>query len=85
MSVFYLTVRLPEPLRGGGDPILPVETPVANLGELIPILEQRVAGFHGDDSLFNFAVNGVMLLQGERDHPLASGDEVEILVAFGGG
>ncbi len=84
MSDFSLTVRLPEPLRRGTD-ILSIDTPVASLGELIPILERRVDGFHGDDSLFNFAVNGVMLLHGERDQPLASGDEVEILVAFGGG
>lgn len=81
----FLTVRLPEPLRRGNDGVLPIEMPVATLGQLIPILEQRVDGFHGDDSLFNFAVNGVMLLSGERDHPLAHGDEVEILVAFGGG
>ena len=85
MAEFHLTVRLPEPLRRGSDPIVPIETPVATLGDLIPILEQRVEGFHGDDPLFNFAVNGIMLLQGERDHPLASGDEIEILVAFGGG
>jgi molybdopterin converting factor small subunit len=80
----YVTVRLPEPLRRGTD-IISVDTPVETLGQLIPILERRVHGFHGDDSLFNFAVNGVMLLHGERNHPLASGDEVEILVAFGGG
>jgi molybdopterin converting factor small subunit len=79
-----LTVRLPEPLRRGGD-MLSIETPVATLGQLIPILEARIDGFRGDDSLFNFAVNGVMLLHGEQNHPLAPGDEVEILVAFGGG
>lgn len=80
----YVTVRLPEPLRHGTD-LVTIDTPVETLGQLIPILERRVDGFHGDDSLFNFAVNGVMLLHGERNCPLANGDEIEILVAFGGG
>ena len=84
MNEFHLTIRLPEPLRGETD-VISIDTPVSTLGDLVPILEQRVDGFHGDDALFNFAVNGVMLLSGEQNHPLASGDEVEILVAFGGG
>ncbi|HVR44051.1 MAG TPA: MoaD/ThiS family protein [Thermoanaerobaculia bacterium] len=85
MSAFHLTVRLPEPLRNGGDGMIAVDEPVASLGELAPLLERRIEGFRADDELYNFAVNGEMILHGERATPLRSGDEVEILVSFSGG
>ena len=80
-----ITIRLPEPLRNGHETIT-VDDPVATLGDLIAILEQRVPHFADDrDELFNFAVNGELVLHGEKSAKLRPGDEVEIVVAFSGG
>lgn len=81
-----ITVRLPEPLRDGFGDMLTIDEPVATLGELTSLLDQRLPGFSSDrDELFNFAVNGALVLHGEKDVALKSGDEVEIVVAFSGG
>ena len=83
---FSLTVRLAEPFRQGVGEFLNVTTPVRTLGELLPILDRDVPGFaSGNDELFNFAVNGELILHAERSVRLEDGDEVEILVAFSGG
>lgn len=43
-------------------------------------------GLDGErDELFNFAVNGNLILHGEKEISLRNGDEVEIVVAFAGG
>lgn len=39
----------------------------------------------GDDELYNFAVNGELILHGENAVALKDGDEVEVVVAFAGG
>ena len=83
---FRINVRLPEPLRDGGVEIVAIETPVRRLGELLTILESRLPGFSAaNDELFNFAINGELILHGERSVVLRSGDEVEIVIAFAGG
>lgn len=80
-----ITLRLPEPLRAAGIATLSIDEPVASLGELASILEHRIEAFRADDEMYNFAVNGEMILHGESATPLRSGDEVEILVALSGG
>lgn len=86
MSGFHLTVRLAEPLREGVGETIDIATPVRNIGELVAVLEARLPAFAGsNDELYNFAINGELLLHGEKEAPLASGDEVELLVAFAGG
>jgi sulfur carrier protein ThiS len=83
---FRIDVRLPEPLRHGGLAMIAIETPVGGLAELLQILESRIPDFSaGHDELFNFAVNGELILHGERGVALESGDEVEIVIAFAGG
>ncbi len=83
---FHLTVRLAEPLREGVGETIDISTPVRNIGELVLLLAQRLPAFAGArDELYNFAINGELLLHGEKNAPLASGDEVELLVAFAGG
>jgi len=74
-----VTVRLPEPLREGRDEVITMNA--ASLGDIIANLDL------GDDrdELFNFAVNGDLVLHGENDVALKDGDEVEIVVAFAGG
>ena len=86
MSAFHLTVRLAEPLREGVGESIEITTPVHTIGELIEILERQVPQFSTNrDELYNFAVNGELLLHGESERSLSSGDEVELLVAFAGG
>lgn len=53
----------------------------ASLGEIIAKLDLA----DDRDELFNFAVNGDLVLHGEKDIALKDGDEVEIVVAFAGG
>lgn len=74
-----ITVRLPEPLREGRGDVITMNA--ASLGDIIARLDL------GDDrdELFNFAVNGDLVLHGENDVELKDGDEVEIVVAFAGG
>jgi sulfur carrier protein ThiS len=84
-SAFAVTVRLPEPLRRDGVDAIVVDTPVANLRELGLHLESRLEGFSASDELFNFAINGEIVLSGEAERSVVSGDEVELLVAFSGG
>ncbi len=74
-----ITVRLPEPLRDGRGEIVAM-----NASSLEDIIAQL--GINGErDELYNFAVNGELILHGEKDVRLKSGDEVEIVVAFSGG
>ncbi len=85
-ETFRITVRLPEPLREENGAMIMIDTPVQTLGELVDLLEQRVPGFATtNDELYNFAVNGAMILHGERATPLRNGDEVEMIAAFSGG
>jgi len=53
----------------------------ASLGDIIAKLDLN----DDRDELFNFAVNGDLVLHGEKDVALKDGDEVEIVVAFAGG
>jgi sulfur carrier protein ThiS len=74
-----ITVRLPEPLRGAHADVITMQA--SSLGEIIAKLgldEQR-------DELFNFAVNGELIVHGEKNVRLESGDEVEVVIAFSGG
>lgn len=74
-----VTVRLPEPLREGRGTIITMNA--ASLGDIIAKLDLA----DDRDELFNFAVNGDLVLHGEKDVALKDGDEVEIVVAFAGG
>jgi sulfur carrier protein ThiS len=74
-----ITVRLPEPLRDGRGSEMTMDA--SSLADIIARLDL------GDDrdELFNFAVNGELILHGEKEIALKNGDEVEIVVAFAGG
>ena len=74
-----ITVRLPEPLREGRGNVMTMNA--ASLDDIIARLD--LAGDR--DELFNFAVNGELILHGEKNVVLKNGDEVEIVVAFAGG
>jgi sulfur carrier protein ThiS len=74
-----ITVRLPEPLREGRGDVMTMNA--VSLDDIIARLD--LAGDR--DELFNFAVNGELILHGEKNVVLKNGDEVEIVVAFAGG
>lgn len=74
-----ITVRLPEPLREGRGSIMTMDA--ASLGDIIARLDLA----EDRDELFNFAVNGELVLHGEKNVMLKNGDEVEIVVAIAGG
>ena len=84
---FAVTVRIPKQvttLPGDG---LVVTEPVASIRELRAALDHQVPGLGAllASDAFNFAVNGEVLLHGAEDHPLQSGDRVEVVMAMSGG
>jgi sulfur carrier protein ThiS len=74
-----ISVRLPEPLRNGRPEIITMSA--ATLAEVIANLGIETER----DELYNFAVNGDLILHGEKNVQLRAGDEIEIVVAFSGG
>ena len=74
-----ITVRLPEPLRDGHGSVVTMNaTSLSQIIDELHLEEDR-------DELFNFAVNGELIVHGESDVQLRNGDEVEIVIAFSGG
>jgi len=82
-----ITVLLPATLRVGPNDRLTFEERLPDLAALIDALDVRIPGFKEqlDDSVFNFAVNDVLVLYHARRHPLADGDRVEIIPTISGG
>jgi molybdopterin converting factor small subunit len=74
-----ITVRLPETLRDGRGAVMTMSA--ASLDDIIDRLELG----EERDELYNFAVNGELIVHGEHAVALKDGDEVEIVVAFAGG
>ena len=74
-----ITVRLPETLRDGRGAIMTMNA--ASLHDIIDRLDLN----EDRDELYNFAVNGELIIHGERAVALKDGDQVEIVVAFSGG
>ncbi len=84
---FALRVELPRALPGAPDKEVVIDEPVANVDALRTALERRLpdAGEALADLSWNVAVNGRLLLSGERDTALASGDRVALVPIFAGG
>ena len=74
-----ITVRLPESLRDGRGSVVTMNA--ASLDDIINRLDLN----EDRDELYNFAVNGELIIHGERAVALKDGDQVEIVVAFSGG
>ena len=74
-----ITVRLPEPLRNGrGEIVMMNATSLDDVIAKLGIADDR-------DELYNFAINGELIIHGEKSVKLKDDDEVEIVVAFSGG
>jgi sulfur carrier protein ThiS len=74
-----ITVRLPETLRDGRGAVVTMSA--VSLDDII----ERLALEDDRDELYNFAVNGELIVHGEHAVALSDGDEVEIVIAFSGG
>lgn len=84
---FALRVELPRALPGASERIIVVDEPVANVHALREALRRRLPEAHEalDDDCWNIAVNDHMLLSGEKDAPLRSGDRITLIPAIAGG
>ena len=82
-----ITVRLPATLRTGPADTIEISEPLQTIDELVDALERHIPGLRDqlDDSVFNFAINDVLVLYHARRHPLADGDRVEIIPTISGG
>ena len=74
-----ITVRLPELLRNGRGEIV-----MLNATSLEDVITKLGIG-NDRDELYNFAINGELIIHGEKSIQLKDADEVEIVVAFSGG
>jgi len=84
---FSLRVELPNDVPGAPEHAMVIDEPVSNVVELRQMLRRRLpeaAGTLGDRNL-NVAVNGEMVLSGEKDSPLKSGDRVTVFPMIAGG
>jgi molybdopterin converting factor small subunit len=83
-----ITVRLPAILRPSGVPAeFTIRDTVTTIGQLVDVLDSQLPGLARqlEDALFNFAVNDALVVHGARQHPLMTGDTVEIVPTISGG
>lgn len=84
---FRIRVKLPHALPCAPDRLFVLDEPVADVVELRDVLRQRLpeAAAEIDRIEMNVAVNGTLLLSGERQARLHSGDKVTFVPALAGG
>ena len=87
VTAFKVRVNLPKALPGAPEKVLVLDEPVANVVELREALKRRLpeAAEDLDGVEMNIAVNGTLLLSGEKAALLRSGDEVTLVPAMAGG
>ncbi len=82
---FAVRIELPRAVPGAAGRVVVIDQPVANVAELRAALKRRLPEAEIDDSHVNFAVNGRLLLSGEKSAALAAGDAVAVVPAIAGG
>jgi aldehyde:ferredoxin oxidoreductase len=84
---FAVRVVMPSSTGNGCGGEIVIDEPVSTAAELRAALRKRIACAAGaeDDSFYNLAVNGEVLLSGEGDRPIRSGDEVTLVPVMAGG
>ncbi|MCC4117220.1 MoaD/ThiS family protein [Aromatoleum toluclasticum] len=84
---FAVRVELPHPLPGAPEKAIVIDEPVANVIALRDALARRLPEAREalNDHSWNVAVNGHMVLAGERDTALHHGDRVAFVPIIAGG
>jgi len=82
---FAIRVEVPWDLANAGAVV--IDTPVATAADLRAAIRRRLSSPTAplDDSLFNLAINGEMLMAGETARPIRSGDDVTFVPVMAGG
>jgi len=84
---FAVRVELPHALPGAPDKAIVIDEPVANVIALRDALARRLPEAREalNDHSWNIAVNGHMVLSGERETALHHGDRVAFVPIIAGG
>ena len=87
MTGFAVRVELPKPLPGAPDKDVVIDEPVSNVIALREALRRRFPEAQEElgDHSWNVAVNGRMVLSGERETALNDGDRVTLVPIIAGG
>ncbi|MGQ0711675.1 MAG: aldehyde ferredoxin oxidoreductase C-terminal domain-containing protein [Rhodoferax sp.] len=84
---FAVRVELPRALPGAPDKLVVIDEPVGDLQGLRAALARKLpqAAQALQDTSWNIALNGAMVLSGEAQRPLADGDRVALVPVIAGG
>lgn len=83
---FAVRVDLPKELPGAPERAVIIDEPVSNVVELRQALKRRLPdAAELDDRHLNVAVNGNMVMSGERNAPVHNGDKVALVPVIAGG
>ena len=87
ISGFAVRVELPRALPGAPEKVVIIDENVSDLTALRAALLRKLPEAANDlnDSTWNMAVNGNMVLSGEASVPIASGDRVLLVPVIAGG
>jgi len=84
---FCVQVKLPWPLPGAPDGVVIIDQPLENLGQLRAQLLRKLpeAAEQLQDSSWNIAINGNMVLADENQTQVPNGSQVKLLPIMAGG
>lgn len=84
---FAVRVVVPTSSGNGNGGVMVLDEPVTNAAELRAALRKRLSSTATplEDELFNLAINGELLLAGEKRRAVCSGDEVTLVPVMAGG
>ncbi len=84
---FAVRVSLPQPLAGAPEQVVVIDEVISDVSALRHALLRKLPEAADDlnDSSWNVAVNGAMVLSGESSTPIASGDRLVLVPIIAGG
>ncbi|MCF8179545.1 MAG: MoaD/ThiS family protein [Sulfuritalea sp.] len=87
LTGFSVRVELPKPLPGAPESVVVIDDRVSDVTELRKALLRKLpeAADQLNDSTWNIAINGDMVLSGERAVHISSGDRIALVPIIAGG
>ncbi|MCP4297465.1 MAG: aldehyde ferredoxin oxidoreductase [Proteobacteria bacterium] len=85
---FSVQIEFPRDFLNDGNTKMIIDEPVGNLQELWPVLKYRLPADLAtklDDHSLTFSLNGEVIMHGEKEVQLKTGDEVTLVPALAGG